>query len=96
MNNKEVMTVAETVSNEKGVSRAIIFEALELALAAAAKRSYPVEVDLRIEIDQRTGHYKTYRQWKVVPDDLPAEERMATKQISLAAAQLDDPDIEVG
>lgn len=37
MNNKEVMTVAETVSNEKGVSRAIIFEALELALAAAAK-----------------------------------------------------------
>ncbi|WP_077928249.1 transcription termination factor NusA [Wohlfahrtiimonas populi] len=96
MNNKEVMTVAETVSNEKGVSRGIIFEALELALAAAAKRSYPVEVDLRIEIDQRTGHYKTFRQWKVVPDDLPLEEQMATKQISLSAAQLDDPNIEVG
>lgn len=96
MNNKEVMTVAETVSNEKGVSRTIIFEALELALAAAAKRSYPVEVDLRIEIDQRTGHYKTFRQWKVVPDDLPTEEQMATKQISLAAAQLDDPDVQVG
>lgn len=96
MNNKEVMTVAETVSNEKGVSREIIFEALELALAAAAKRSYPVDVDLRIQIDQKTGNYTTYRQWTVVPDDLPSEEKMSTKQISLAAAQLDDPDIEVG
>lgn len=96
MNNKEVMLVAETVSNEKGVSRAIIFEALELALAAAAKKSYPVDVDIRIVIDQKTGHYKTYRQWKVVSDDLPIEEQCATKQMTLSAARLDDPELQEG
>lgn len=96
MNNKEVMLVAETVSNEKGVSRSVIFEALELALAAAAKRSYPVEVDLRVQIDPKTGKYETFRQWKVIPDDLPPEERISTKQISLEAAQMDNPNIEVG
>ncbi len=96
MNNKEVMLVAETVSNEKGVSRSVIFEALELALAAAAKRSYPVEVDLRVQIDPKTGKYETFRQWKVIPDDLPPEERISTKQISLEAAQIDNPNIEVG
>ena len=31
--NKEILLVAETVSNEKGVSRDVIFEAIELALS---------------------------------------------------------------
>tara|TARA_R100000353_G_C6403209_1_gene168239 strand:+ start:463 stop:573 length:111 start_codon:yes stop_codon:yes gene_type:complete len=35
--NKEILLVAETVSNEKGVSRDVIFEAIESALAAATK-----------------------------------------------------------
>ena len=34
---KEILLVAEAVSNEKGVSREIIFQAIESALAAAAK-----------------------------------------------------------
>ena len=35
--NKEILMVAEAVSNEKGVSEDIIFEAIELALATATK-----------------------------------------------------------
>ena len=34
---KEILMVAEAVSNEKGVSEDIIFEAIELALATATK-----------------------------------------------------------
>lgn len=34
---KEILMVAEAVSAEKGVSEDIIFEAIELALATAAK-----------------------------------------------------------
>ena len=35
--NKEMLLVVEAVSNEKGVSKEVIFDAIELALAAAAK-----------------------------------------------------------
>ena len=36
---KEILMVAEAVSNEKGVSEDIIFEAIELALATATKKA---------------------------------------------------------
>ncbi len=96
MNNKEILLVAETVSNEKGISKSQVFEVLELALAAAAKRTFNIEVDLRVEIDQSTGNYRTFRRWQVIPDDLPQEEQEPTRQISLSAAQIDDPEIEAG
>ncbi len=96
MNSKEVLQVVEVVANEKEVPREVIFVALELALAAAARKSYPVDVDLRISIDRKSGQYSTYRRFEVVADDLPANESIPTKQISLSAAQLDDPGIEVG
>ena len=35
---REILTVVETVSNEKGVSREAIFQALEQALVAATKK----------------------------------------------------------
>ena len=34
---KEILLVVESVSNEKGVSEEIIFDALEVALATATK-----------------------------------------------------------
>ncbi len=96
MNNKEILLVAETVSNEKGISRDEIFAALEFALAAAARRTYTIDVDLRIEINKADGSYRTFRRWMVVDDNLPKEEQVPTRQITLSAAQIDDPDIQVG
>ncbi|MFY9178250.1 MAG: transcription termination factor NusA [Venatoribacter sp.] len=72
---KEILLVAEAVSNEKGVSKAVIFEALELALAAAAKKREE-ETDeggnptVRVDIDRKSGEYKTYRSWLVVSNDV--------------------------
>ncbi len=37
---KEVLLVAEAVSNEKGVPEDVIIEALELALATATRKRY--------------------------------------------------------
>ena len=37
---REILTVVETVSNEKGVPREAIFEALEQALVAATKKKF--------------------------------------------------------
>ncbi|WP_269914405.1 transcription termination factor NusA [Acinetobacter sp. HY1485] len=71
---REILTVAETVSNEKGVSREAIFEALEQALVAATKKKFyegtqSEEAQLRVEIDRKTGEYRTFRQWEVVADE---------------------------
>lgn len=66
--NKEILMVAEAVSAEKGVAEDIIFEAIELALATAAKKRYDEEADIEVVIDRESGAYVTRRRWLVVPD----------------------------
>ncbi len=67
--NKEILMVVDAVSNEKGVDKEIIFEALEAALAAAARKKHNEEWDVRVAIDRKTGDYDTFRRWKVFADD---------------------------
>ena len=66
---KEILLVVEAVSNEKDVPKQVIFEAVEIALASAAKRRFEEDALIRVSIDQRTGDYKTYRQWNIVADE---------------------------
>jgi transcription termination/antitermination protein NusA len=66
---KEILLVVEAVSNEKDVPKQVIFEAVEIALASAAKRRFEEDALIRVSIDQRTGDYKTYRQWHIVADE---------------------------
>ena len=66
---KEILLVVEAVSNEKGVSKTIIFEAIEQALATAAKKRYDEDSEIRVVIDRNTGDYQTFRSWLVMPDD---------------------------
>lgn len=91
MNNKEILAVVEAVSNEKGVPREKIFEALEIALATATKKKSSLEIDTRVAIDRKTGNYVTFRRWLVVD-----EVTMPTKEITLEAAQFEDPEIVAG
>ena len=67
--NKEILLVVDAVSNEKGVDKEIIFEALEAALAAAARRKHSELWDVRVAINRKTGDYETFRRWKVFADD---------------------------
>jgi len=67
--NKEILLVAEAVSNEKDVPKGVIFEAIEVALATATKKRYDEEADVRVEIDRATGDYETWRRWLVVSND---------------------------
>ncbi len=66
---KEVLLVVESVSNEKGVPAAVIFEALELALATATKKRFEDEVELRVSINRQSGNYETFRCWTVVDEE---------------------------
>ena len=70
--NKEILLVAEAVSNEKGVSREIIFEAIEQALATATKKRYDEDSDIRVVIDRQSGDYTTFRRWLVRSNEEPA------------------------
>ena len=63
--NKEILMVVDAVSNEKGVEKDIIFEALEAALASATRKKYGEETDVRVAINRKSGDYDTYRRWKV-------------------------------
>jgi N utilization substance protein A len=89
--NREILAVVEAVSNEKAVPRERIFEALEIALATATKKKHEMEIDVRVEIDRKTGDFETFRRWLVVE-----EVENPTKEISLEAAQFDDETIELG
>ena len=71
---KDLLLVVDAVANEKGVSRDIIFQAMEAALASAAKKRYPEEdADIRVAIDRDTGEYETFRRWEIVEDDVEME-----------------------
>ena len=94
---KEILQVAEAVSNEKGLSRDIIFEAIEAALASAARRRHPGDIDTRVAIDRKTGEYEAFRRWEVISDD-PEEAELESEdgQYRLSEARKIQPGIEVG
>lgn len=91
--NKEILLVAEILSNEKGVSKTVVMEAIQAALESATKKLSNQDIDVRIEIDNKTGEYETYRVWDVVEDD---EVEFPDREISLTDAQLKSPNLNVG
>lgn len=92
--NKEILLVAEAVSNEKQVPREKIFEALEYAIASATKKKNEGEIEVRVSIDRNTGDFDTFRRWLVIPDDQPQENPYA--EMTISAAQIDEPEIQIG
>jgi transcription termination/antitermination protein NusA len=71
---KELLLVMEAVANEKGVARSVIIEAMEAALASAAKKRYHDEdVAVRVSINPKDGTYETFRRWEVIADDIIME-----------------------
>jgi N utilization substance protein A len=66
---KEILMVVDAVSNEKGVDKEIIFEAIEAALASATRRRHGEDIDVRVAIDRHSGDYDTFRRWLVFADD---------------------------
>ena len=87
---KEILLVVESVSNEKGVPPAVIFEALELALATATKKNYEDEVDLRVVIDRQTGNYETFRRWTVV-EEVDFDDPAHQLTIDMAEKRVENP-----
>ena len=88
---KEILLAAEAVSNEKQLPKEAIFEALETALTIATKKGSDLDIDVRVVVDRKTGAFQTFRRWLVVE-----EVHNMTREISLEAAQFDNPEIQLG
>lgn len=92
--NKEILLVAETVSNEKGIAEGVIFEAIEAALEMATKKRYGQELAVKVKVDRKTGDYATTRLWLVVEDN--AEIESPQEQLTLSKALEAYPNAKVG
>jgi len=93
--NKEILMVVDAVSNEKGVDKEVIFEALEAALASATRKKYGDAWDARVSIDRKSGDYETFRRWKVFADD-SKELETPERELRLEDAREIDPNVDVG
>lgn len=92
---KELLLVVDAVAAEKGVPESVILEAIEAALASAAKKRYiDQDVLVRVQIDPKDGSYETFRRWEVVADDVVMES--PDRQLRLMDALDDSDEVEVG
>jgi len=102
---KEMLLVVDTVANEKGVSKEVIFGAIEAALASATKKRHEEDIEVRVAIDRESGEYDSFRRWEVVeenpePDEDDDEEEggysFPSRQTLLEEARKLNPDIQLG
>ncbi len=92
---KEILAIVEALSNEKALDKEKVFQALEVALATARKKKFNVEVEIKAEVNRKTGAAIIKRRWLVVdaPDGILEN---PSREISLEAARVDDPEIRPG
>ena len=94
--NKNILLIVDSISNERGVSKEVIFEAIEAALATVtAKRYKDADVKIRVAINREVGNYKTFRCWTVVESTNELLE-LPDQQMTLKQAQEIDPALEIG
>ena len=92
---KEILLVVDAVSNEKGVEKDIIFEAIEAALATATRRKHGDDIDVRVTIDREEGTYETFQRWLVFEDE-STELEFPDRELRMIDAVDVDPAAEPG
>ena len=66
---KELLMVLETVANEKDISKDLLFDAMEEALAIVTKKELDEQMNIEVQIDRVTGDYTADRVWHIVSED---------------------------
>src|SRR6201995_6034187 len=93
--NQEILMVVDAASNEKGVDKEVIFDALEAALASATRKKHGEEWDVRVARDRKSGDYETFRRWKVFADD-STELEVPERELRMEDARDIDTTVDVG
>ena len=90
-NRLELLQIADAVAREKSIDRQIVVDAMQDAIAKAARSRYGAETDVHAEINTKTGELRLARHLQVV--DLV--ENGAT-EITVAEAKRHNPAAQVG
>ena len=90
-NRLELLQIADAVAREKVIDRSIVIDAMEEAIAKAARSRYGAETDVHAEIDNKTGALRLSRHLLVV-DQVENDAR----EITLDQARRYNPGALVG
>jgi transcription termination/antitermination protein NusA len=90
-NRLELLQIADAVAREKLIDRQIVIEAMEDAIAKAARSRYGAETDVHAQIDTKTGELRLSRHLHVV-ETVENDSR----EITIAEARLRNPAAQVG
>ncbi|MET0258808.1 MAG: NusA N-terminal domain-containing protein, partial [Methylobacterium sp.] len=90
-NRLELLQIAEAVAREKVIDRVIVIEAMEEAIAKAARSRYGAETDVHAEIDTKTGALRLSRHLLVV-EEIESDAR----EITVDQAKRYNPAAQVG
>lgn len=88
---KELVDWAKSISKNHNLNFDQVIAGVEEALAVTVRRKYEGERLYRVSLNKETGDTEIFRQWKVV-----TEVNFPTKEVSLEASLLEEPNIQVG
>ena len=89
-NQLELLQTAEAVAREKMIDPDLVIQAMEDSLARAAKSRYGAEMDIRVNIDRKTGR-ATFARVRTVVEDDAVENHHAQLTVKQARDHLKDP-----
>ena len=90
-NGKELIEALTLVSQERGIDKEVIFEAIEASLVSACKRQFGLNTEIRVVVDRELGTY-TVMAKKTVAETVEDEEL----EISLPDARIINATAEIG
>jgi N utilization substance protein A len=90
-NKLELIQIADAVAREKSIDKALVIEAMEDALARAARSRYGHETLVKAEINPKTGETRLWRLLEVV--ETVDNDQI---QVALSEARHRNPEAEVG
>ena len=89
-NQLELLQTAEAVAREKMIEPELVIQAMEDSLARAAKSRYGNDMDIRVNIDRKTGR-ATFARIRTVVEDDGVENHHAQLTVKQAKDHLKDP-----
>lgn len=89
--NKEMLGALDALETEKGISKAIVIEALEAAMISAYKRHYGQAQNVEVEFDEKKGDVHIFSVKEVTEEVMDSQ-----LEVSLEEATKINPAYEIG
>jgi len=91
--NVDFINALEEIEKEKGISKDVIFDALESALISSFKKNFGSSQNVLVEMNRGTGEVRVFAAKEVVVDGGVEDDLL---QISIIDAKVQDPNYAIG